>query len=131
MHIEHINIRAAQPLLDELRDFYCALFALRVGFRPKSPIRGYWLYGEGDRPWIHLAVSDEPVVPGSNGCLDHIAFQMTGLREIIERLKSLGVEYTTDGFEEIGMTQLFFSDPAGVGLEINFLDESLESLGEA
>lgn len=48
MHIDHINIRAPAGLLDEVREFYCAIFGLEEGFRPAFASQGYWLYA-GER----------------------------------------------------------------------------------
>ncbi len=39
------------------------------------------------------------------------------------KLKKLNTEFESDHLPEIGMTQLFFRDPAGIRLEANFLNE--------
>ncbi|HOY21875.1 MAG TPA: hypothetical protein PK002_01915 [Cellvibrio sp.] len=122
MHIEHINISAPMDLLTQVRDFYCNIFGLSEGFRPKSTIGGFWLYS-GERALIHLAESSEHYHNEKQGYLDHIAFQTTGLESVISKLNAAKIEFTRDYFPEINMTQLFFKDPAGTGVEVNFLDE--------
>lgn len=44
MHIDHINIAAPMELLEEVREFYCAVLDLNGGFRPKFSQRGFWLF---------------------------------------------------------------------------------------
>ncbi len=124
MHIEHINISAPMELLTQVRDFYIDIIGLTEGFRPQSTIRGFWLYS-GEKALIHLAESNEHFANEQQGYLDHIAFQTTGLVSVISKLKAAKIEFTHDHFPEINMTQLFFKDPAGTGVEINFLNESL------
>ena len=109
-------------LLTQVRDFYCNIFGLSEGFRPKSTIGGFWLYS-GERALIHLAESSEHYHNEKQGYLDHIAFQTTGLENVITKLNEAEIEFTHDYFPEINMTQLFFKDPAGTRVEVNFLNE--------
>lgn len=123
MHIEHINISAPFNLLTQVRDFYLEILGLMEGFRPQSTINGFWLYSE-ERALIHLAESNEHFANERQGYLDHIAFQSTGLKQMLEKLHKHDIPFSQDYFPEIDMTQLFFKDPAGTGVEINFLNES-------
>jgi hypothetical protein len=52
-----------------------------------------------------------------------VAFRASGLASMKNRLASAGVEYRSGFIAEFNMTQLFFKDPAGTGLEVNFPDE--------
>ena len=124
MQIEHINISAPMELLEKLRFFYCELFDLNVGFRPNFRRRGFWLYS-GSNPIIHLTESSEHYKNEKQGYLDHIAFQRKGLKELLSKLQIMNIEYTHDSLQEIGMVQVFFNDPSGLGLEVNFLNEAL------
>ncbi len=124
MHIDHINISAPMQLLEKVRDFYCAVFRLEEGFRPVFGQNGFWLYSK-DKPIIHLSESDGHMANAGQGCLDHVAFRATGLKAQIERLDSQQVDYRSNHVPELNMTQLFFHDPAGTGLEVNFLEEVL------
>ena len=51
---------------------------------------------------------------------DHIAFTATDYAGTLERLEQLGVEFRTREIESAGQKQIFFSDPAGNGIELNF-----------
>jgi len=118
MQLDHINISAPMDLLREVRDFYCAVLGLREGPRPDFSRPGYWLYA-GDQPLVHLSESKVHYVSEQKGHLDHVAFRTTDLDALVARLESWGVSYTKVHVPERGMTQVFFSDPAGTGLEVN------------
>jgi catechol-2,3-dioxygenase len=122
--IDHINISAPMELLLEVKEFYCAVFGLVEGFRPAFSQIGFWLYA-GDSPIIHLSESDDQCSSDGQGFLDHVAFQATGARETVDKLKSHRIEYRSAFVQELGMTQLFFKDPAGTGIEVNFPGEAL------
>ncbi len=124
MHIEHINISGPIELIEKLKLFYCELFDLTVGFRPNFRRNGFWLY-YGTNPIIHLTESSEHYQNEKQGYLDHIAFQRKGLKELLAKLQCMEVSYTLDPLSEIGMTQVFFNDPSGLGLEVNFINEKI------
>jgi len=77
MNLDHFNIAAPMPLLEEVRDFYCEVLGLTDGFRPSFGRRGFWLYA-GDKPLIHLIESERHHASERQGYLDHIAFRMSG-----------------------------------------------------
>lgn len=122
MHIDHINIAAPYPLLETVRDFYCRVLDLEDGFRPNFAHRGFWLYS-GASPLVHLSEKAVPAPGRKRGYLDHVAFRSRGLDATIARLESSGVAFRSSYIEEFNMTQLFFEDPAGNGVEVNFPDE--------
>ena len=122
MRFDHINITAPEDLLNEVKNFYCEVLGLSEGFRPKFSRGGYWLYS-GDRALVHLSIHSAPPGTGTRGYLDHVAFQTSGLEAFVARLNSLGLEFRTSYVPELDMTQLFFKDPAGTGLEVNFPGE--------
>lgn len=121
VQIDHINIAAPMDLLDGVRDFYCGLFGLENGFRPAFSQRGYWLYS-GDQAIVHLSESSNHQRLPGKGHLDHVAFQAREPDLVIERLAAAGVPFRANYIPEIRLTQLFFDDPAGTGLEVNFPD---------
>jgi len=124
MKIDHINISAPKKYLEPEKVFLCEVFQLKEGPRPNFSRPGYWLYHE-DKPLIHMVQSDTHVKHETNGFLDHVAFQMTGLEALVNRLNALGIDFTTTNLTEIGTTQLFFYSPSGLRLEANFVDEVL------
>jgi catechol-2,3-dioxygenase len=117
----HYNFRAEQALLDELRDFYMKVVGLELGYRPPFTSFGYWLYA-GPQAVLHLSLASsserhERNVPGT---FDHVAFACTDMRGFEARLRELGIAYETDEVPLTGQRQIFFSDPAGNGVELNF-----------
>ena len=124
MHIDHIHISAPRKLLIQVRDFYCDVLGLTEGFRPKFPKNGFWLYAEG-KPIIHLVESHEHHRNEKQGFFDHFALQTSGLAKVLEKLDGTGTEYRTSHVPEIGLSQIFCKDPSGIGVELNFMNESL------
>lgn len=123
MKLNHINIAAPAELLETVREFYCSVLGLEVGFRPQFEQPGFWLYS-AEKPLVHLTERevDQPGPPG--GYLNHVAFESSGLHMMIDRLVANKVEYRSSFLSEFNTTQLFFKDPAGTGLEVSFLNEA-------
>lgn len=117
--------------IEKTRDFYRDVLGMSEGFRPELDFPGYWLY-VGDVPCIHIAEwqsyaawTREVGIPISTrapatGPVDHIAFNGTGFDEFRARLAKLGLPFSENSIDEIGMKQLFTRDPNGVPIEINF-----------
>jgi catechol 2,3-dioxygenase-like lactoylglutathione lyase family enzyme len=124
MKMDHINISAPMPLLEQVRDFYCTVFAMEDGFRPSFNHRGFWLYS-GNKPLVHLVESDQYHANQKQGYLDHIAFQLSDAESVVARLQSLDIQYRVSHLPEINLTQVFFNDPAGIKIEANFPGECL------
>jgi catechol-2,3-dioxygenase len=119
----HYNLRAPRPLMEELRAFYCEVVGLAVGERPPFQSHGYWLYA-GSQAVLHLteAGPDEvrPRIP--EGTFDHAAFSCRDHRYFEKLLASRGIAYDTASVPSTGCLQLFFTDPAGNGVELNFAE---------
>ena len=124
MIIDHINICAPAVTIESVKDFYCKLFDLDVGFRPTFSRPGYWLYSDG-KPIIHLTESNKHIASLEHGYLDHVAFSHSGLKNIIDKLNSLDVIYSTSYVAVLDVTQVFFKDPAGIKIEVDFKNEML------
>ena len=122
MYIDHINISAPMELLKEVKTFYCEVFNLTEGFRPGFIKNGYWLY-EGEQAIIHLSESQVHNRHETPAHLDHVAFRVTDLQPITDMLDKLNIKYNHIYSDETKMTQLFFKDPSGTKLEVNFIDE--------
>ena len=55
-----------------------------------------------------------------SSAVDHIAFQVHDLEEILGRLQDNNVSFEKVTVPELGTTQIFFSDPDGIQIELNF-----------
>ena len=120
-NLDHINLRASRELLDELRDFYCDVVGLTPGSRPPFPDYGYWLYA-GERAVVHLSLANEAEIPAADvqSTFAHVAFACSGRTTYERHLSESGVKYDVAVVPEFGITQLFFQDPAGNGVELSF-----------
>jgi catechol-2,3-dioxygenase len=121
---DHYNLRAPRALLDDLCAFYRDVVGLTVGPRPPFRRFGYWLYA-GERPVLHLGEADagETCDAPVSGTFNHASFDCTGKREFEARLSARGIEYRTAHVPLTGHAQLFFRDPAGNGVELQFASE--------
>jgi len=86
MKLHHINIKAPGDLLQQEKDFFCSVLGLREGNRPDFSSRGYWLYA-GDKAIVHLSESDSHFRNEKQGFFDHVAFQTTNLKQLIQNLE--------------------------------------------
>lgn len=122
----HYNIRASRPMLDTLRDFYIEVVGLESGPRPPFASFGYWLY-IGGRDVLHLSEArpDEVRPPQVVNTFDHAAFACSNLSAFEARLNEREIRYWRDVVPVTGQHQLFFSDPAGNGVELNFAEKDL------
>lgn len=121
--IHHINIRASKALVGELRDFYQSVLGLRDGWRPPFQSTGHWLY-LGDLPLIHLVEDELAGASARSGSpnIDHVAFACVGLRQFKDLLRAKGIAYRQTEVPTTSLVQLMFSDPAGNGVELQFVE---------
>jgi catechol-2,3-dioxygenase len=118
--LNHYNLRADHALMEKLRDFYCDIVGLAVGFRPPFGSRGYWLYA-GEQAVLHL--SEAAAAKFDNAAIttfDHAAFSCTGLAGFESRLTNRGVDFRVARVPQTDQVQIFLRDPAGNGVELNF-----------
>jgi len=117
--LDHINIAGPLPLLERCRAFYLEVLGLTDGPRPTFRSRGFWLYA-GERPIVHL--SERPSATVDRSALDHFALTCEGLDSMLTRLRERGVSFHLDPAREGKRAQIFVEDPAGVSVELNFID---------
>jgi catechol 2,3-dioxygenase-like lactoylglutathione lyase family enzyme len=104
--------------LDETVAFYQDILGLEPGPRPDFDFPGAWLYCQG-RPILHvIAGRPLPQVPG--GVLDHMAFTSTGLIDTLARLARRNMRHDLRRLPGAGTWQLFFRDPSGARVEMDF-----------
>jgi len=117
---DHYNLRAARAVLDELCAFYRDVVGLEVGDRPPFRRFGYWLYA-GGRPVLHLSEADATEQRGNSvTTFAHAAFNCTDRAAFEQRLNERGIVFRTAQVPLTGQVQLFFHDPVGNGVELQF-----------
>ncbi len=121
--LNHFNLRAPQPLLGLIRDFYVEVVGLVEGDRPDFGVPGHWLYA-GGHAVVHLLESESSDATTATGVLDHIAFTCNDLGAVEQRLETAGVDYQKREFPHFGLSQLFLNDPSGLGVELNFATDT-------
>ncbi len=119
--LNHINLRVPADLLEAMREFYCSVLKLQVGFRPAFGTLGYWLYA-GEQPVIHLSVlkGETAIDLSLPRVVDHIAFTCCNIEQAEAQLSALGVAYRKMDFADEGISQIFMQDPANNTVELHF-----------
>jgi catechol 2,3-dioxygenase-like lactoylglutathione lyase family enzyme len=109
--------------LDETLAFY-AMLGLQAGARPDFGIPGAWLYAT-DQPILHIIEVTNMPEP-RRGALDHMAYRAQGLMATTQLLEERAIPHriirTPAPFR---MWQLFFVDPNGVDVELDFDPQEL------
>jgi catechol 2,3-dioxygenase-like lactoylglutathione lyase family enzyme len=121
-NLNHVLVLAED--LEATRDFYVDVLGLDMGERPPFKFPGYWLY-LGNQAVVHLASKDRGSteageVAGGTGAIDHIAFEASGLADMMVRLKGRGIPVRQRVVPGLGLHQLFIQDPNGVTIELNY-----------
>ena len=98
--------------------FYEAHLGLRPGPRPDLGFPGAWLYA-GGAAILHVVGGrkKEDLKPG---VIDHMAFSARGLREKVQQLDAAGIHYACRKQVGSGIWQVFFFDPNGARIELDF-----------
>jgi len=119
--IDHYNLRAPMEALEAIRDWYSDVVGLAVGDRPAFRNRGYWLYA-GAKPVLHLseASSGESHPMPGEGTFDHVAFRCEDFDAMRAHLAARGIAFRVADVPLTRTRQIFLSDPAGNGVELNF-----------
>ncbi len=126
--LNHFTIQVRD--LEATKDFYTEIVGLTVGDRPPLGFPGYWLYC-GGVPTVHLIYNrkgDKPIEgTPETGRLDHIAFASIGLKAMRAKLEQHRIKYDERVLPRLNMTQLFYLDPDGIAIEMNFPPEETEA----
>jgi len=115
--LDHINITTSK--LAETRQFFLDVLGLEEGARPDFPFPGHWLYAEG-RALVHLVGTEDARTHPPEVALDHFALEATGYADTVAQLNEMSVAFFTNDIEDMGLKQLFFRDPNGVTIELDF-----------
>jgi len=111
-------------------EFYEDILGFKAGERPNFAFPGCWLHNDG-KPILH--VIERPEIPKETGLLDHMAFSATGLADYIGKLKARDIKYdlrrVPEGGYAAGMWQVFFHDPNGAKVELDFAKDETAPAG--
>ena len=130
MPLENLNhVLVLTRDLEATRDFYVGVLGLEDGYRPPFAFDGHWIY-LGERAVIHVAENrgyldqrdraQGDSANGATGSIDHIAFEATGLKDMIVRLEEHGIAAHHRKVPDLDLHQVFVHDPNGVRIELNF-----------
>ncbi len=115
--LDHYNLWSFKR--DETLTFYCEVLGLEDGahLRPPSSSPGTWLLVDG-HPAVHINFTEDTGNTGT-GTIDHIAFDASNASEFENSFTKHGITFKKVDRPEIGLTQLFVTDPNGVKIELN------------
>jgi len=130
-HIEHLLVAADD--IDATRDWYARVLGMTSGPHPDFGFPVHWMYLNGVDV-VHIgpsakmagAIQKEYLGRASQGtgqgtgAIDHIAFRATGLRDTMVHLRKEGVDFRQRRANGQALFQLFFHDPNGIKIELNF-----------
>ena len=138
-HIEHFLVAADD--IDATRDWYARVLGMTAGPHPDFGFPVHWMYLNGVDvvhigPSARMAGENQKKYLGrtsqasesGTGAIDHIAFRANGLREMMAHLKSQGIEFRQRRASGQALFQLFFLDPNGIKIELNYAAEEAEGV---
>ena len=108
-------------------DFYARLLGLTNGPRPDLGFPGAWLYA-GDAAVLHV-VGGKSRDQLRAGVIDHMAFTAQGLADTLAALVTYNVEHICRRQIESGTWQVFFFDPNGARVELDFPADEVHPRG--
>ena len=100
--------------------FYKEHLEFAPGPRPPFKFPGAWLYAAGGSEAILHVIAGREKKDLVKGVLDHMAFTAQDLPATAAKLKAHGVDYELRKLPSYGTWQLFFMDPNGAKVELDF-----------
>jgi catechol 2,3-dioxygenase-like lactoylglutathione lyase family enzyme len=130
-HIEHFLVAADD--IDATRDWYARVLGMRSGPHPDFGFPVHWMY-LGERDVVHIGPSAKVASENQKkylgrtsqdrgagtGAIDHIAFRANGLRAMLTHLEREKVPFTRRRASGQALFQVFFYDPNGIKIELNY-----------
>jgi catechol 2,3-dioxygenase-like lactoylglutathione lyase family enzyme len=98
--------------------FYHDVLGLSSGPRPNFDFPGAWLYA-GGAPILHI-IGGRPREALKAGVIDHMAFSARGLATVRATLRARAIEHECRKQKGSGVWQVFFFDPNGAKVELDF-----------
>ena len=100
--------------------FYEDLLGLVTGPRPPFKFPGAWMYAAGGSEAILHIIAGRTLGETRAGVIDHMAFTGRNLPDVLARLRARGLTYDLRHLPGDGTWQLFFHDPNGAKVELDF-----------
>jgi catechol 2,3-dioxygenase-like lactoylglutathione lyase family enzyme len=130
-HIEHFLVAADD--IDATRDWYARVLGMTSGPHPDFGFPVQWMYAggvdvvhigpsakmAGEIQKKYLGRTSQGGAQGT-GAIDHIAFRATGLKDMLRHLRAEGIVFSQRRASGQALFQLFFHDPNGIKIELNF-----------
>jgi len=138
-HIEHFLIAADD--IDATRDWYARVLGMRSGPHPDFGFPVHWMY-VGDVDVVHIGPSAKSAgdiqkkylgrtsgdTGTGTGAIDHIAFRASGLPLMLAHLKAEKIPFTQRRANGQALFQVFFHDPNGIKIELNYAAAEAEGI---
>ena len=138
-HLEHFLIQTAD-LAGTVR-WWSEVVGLRPGYTPDFKFPVQWMY-LGERDVLHLTeggagvsanrlayLGQQSTATRGSGVIDHVAFRARDLAGTLAHLRAQGIAFTERMVSDQGLYQVFFLDPNGVKVELNFANAEALALG--
>ena len=138
-HIEHFLVAADD--IDATRDWYARVLGMKSGPHPDFGFPVHWMY-IGDVDVVHIGPSAKMAgdiqkkylgrtsqgTTAGTGAIDHIAFRATGLRNMLQHLRAEKIPFTQRRANGQALFQVFFFDPNGIKIELNYAAAEAEGI---
>jgi catechol 2,3-dioxygenase-like lactoylglutathione lyase family enzyme len=138
-HIEHLLVVSDD--IDATRDWYARVLGMAPGPHPDFGFPVHWMYlggvdvvhigpsakNAGEIQKKYLGRTSEKSEQGT-GAIDHVAFRASGLAQMIRHLRSEGIRFSQRRANGQALFQLFFHDPNGIKIELNYAAEEAEGI---
>jgi catechol 2,3-dioxygenase-like lactoylglutathione lyase family enzyme len=127
--LNHFFVRCND--LERSKDWYCKALGFEEMPRPPFPFKGYWL-GTNGKIQVHMGQhgiqnsevyyigTPKDAATSNSGVVDHIAFLADKPEEFRKRFESMKIEYRSRLLKDFDLYQMFFKDPDGLTIELNF-----------
>jgi catechol 2,3-dioxygenase-like lactoylglutathione lyase family enzyme len=100
--------------------FYAEFLDLHAGARPPFTFPGAWLYARDGKDAILHIIAGRQKKDLVKGVIDHMAFTGRDLAGTVGKLKARGLAYELRQLPAYRTWQLFFHDPNGAKVELDF-----------
>jgi catechol 2,3-dioxygenase-like lactoylglutathione lyase family enzyme len=105
--------------IESTAKFYENALGLRRGARPPFGFPGEWMYLDG-LAIVHIGPTNESRSLRSTGPVGHIAFSGTDYQAQMDRLSELQIPVQVKKIPQRHQCQIFFEDPNGIRIEIDY-----------